>query len=659
MRRLTNTIKHNWKHLSVGGAATVAVAALGIGAYLIWLNTRIATEREILGAEAEVRVETSALRAPAGDGMALFTSAAECRAVASFEGVTYLATGGGLAALDSSNSVKRLYTSMDGLPDVDLTSLAVFDNRLWIGTATEGLVSFDGTAFTHHRLVKPKATRISVLAATEGELLVGTLDGGLFEHDGQRFRRRINSATGADFRRVTVLLPYESRLYIGTQDQGLYIWREARIEHLGTGEGLPSPRVTGLTPLPSDLSEAGSIALATDFGVIGLDDDNQIKPLADRPNITSLAISGGRLWAGLFSGGVVEVKLDSVSLQSLGLPESSPTTLWSLDEVLWALTSHGAFAGTIASSRLRFESVASALASAEALTANHVTSLALDWMGRLWIGYFDRGIDVIDPASGERLWRVEDEHIREVNFLRFEPDSDRMMVATSRGLVFVNPQSKKTVLTSEQHGIADNAVAHVALAQASLWSRKPGKALVVATASGLSEIADGRARTITAFHGLPSNHLYTSASVAGRLYAGSLAGLVELEGARVVRTHKTSNSRLSHDWVTALAEAEGTLYIGTNGGGVDALLPTGEWINFSDELGRFEVNQNAMHVDGESLYVGTTDRGLLVYNTRGRTWTRIGAGLPSQSVTSVTSDDQFIYAGTLNGLVRVEKRRAD
>jgi ligand-binding sensor domain-containing protein len=180
--------------------------------------------------------------------------------------------------------------------------------------------------------------------------------------------------------------------------------------------------------------------------------------------------------------------------------------------------------------------------------------------------------------------------------------------------------------------------------------------MVLATAGGLTEVAGARARSLTAFHGLASNHLYAAAFGGPKLFVGSLAGLVELEGLRVVRTYKTSNSRLSHDWVTALAFVDGTLYVGTNGGGIDALLPTGEWVNFADLVGKFEVNQNAMCTDGERLYVGTTRDGLLVYNLRDRTWTRFDAGLSSRNVTAVTTDAHFVYAGTLNGITRIEKR---
>ena len=240
-----------------------------------------------------------------------------------------------------------------------------------------------------------------------------------------------------------------------------------------------------------------------------------------------------------------------------------------------------------------------------------------------------------------------------------------MLAATSRGLVVFGGGLKQTQMTREQGGLINDSVAHVSLANidsplmASTGGSPAvtrGRAMVLATAGGLTEVIGGRARSITAFHGLASNHLYTSASIGKRLFVGSLAGLAELEGLRVVRTYKTSKSRFSHDWVTALAEAGGTLYVGTNGGGVDALLPAGEWINFADELGKLEVNPNAMHSDGERLYVGTSDRGLLVYNTRDRRWTRVSAGLASQSVTAITSDDRFVYAGTLNGLVRIEKR---
>ncbi|MCI0487897.1 MAG: hypothetical protein L0229_14995 [Blastocatellia bacterium] len=672
MSDLINKLKSYRRHIVIIASTVALVIIAAIIFYIVQLNRRIESERIAQAEAARVEVREERLRAPSTDGFSLYLNSSDVRATANLAGTDYLATSGGLVALDDGGNVRRRYTTLDGLTDNDLTSLATFRDRLFIGTASAGLISFDGESFTGYTFVKPKATRVSALARTESELLIGTLDGGLFEYDGERFSRRFNRATGADFTRVTALLSIDARLYIGTQDAGLYIWREARIERIGTQEGLPSPHVTGLAPLPDGFKDKGRIAVATDFGVVALNDEPgtpasaefQIASLSAQPNVTSLAVSGERLWAGLFTGGLIDLASDranrdepsdknnSALAETAGLPRSAPAIAYTADGVLWALTGEGAFTREESSAGPAFEAVATSLARERVLTGKHITGLAFDGAGRLWVGYFDAGLDVIAPQTNERLSHVEDDRVREVNFVAFDRSEDRLLVATSRGLVVFDAGLKQSVLTRERNGLINDSIAHVSLVD----NAPEGHALVLATAGGLTSVAGGRARSLTAFHGLASNHLYTSASAGSRLFVGSLAGLVELEGLRVVRVYKTSNSPLSHDWVTALAEAEGTLYVGTNGGGVDELLPTGEWVNFADQVGRFEVSQNAMHTDGERVYAGTGDRGLLVYNTRARRWTRISAGLPSQSVTAIVTDDEYIYLGTLNGLMRIEKR---
>lgn len=628
--------------------ALLSLAALVVIALIVTIlrfNKRIDAEREQSAAAIRVEVQESVLRPPSTDGITAYLNSADVRATVLFNKLRYLATSGGLIALDENGNVKKRYTTLDGLTDNDLTALAVFQNRLFIGTSANGLMAFDGNNFKSYRFTKPKATQVSVLLATDTELLIGTLDGGLFEYNGERFSRRLNSATGADFERITALLQNDSRLYIGTQDKGLYLWREAHIEHISTQEGLPSPRITGLAVDPANQQ----IAVATDFGVVTLNDANEVKELSKQPNITSLAASRGRLWAGLFNGGIVELSRTEKSSTS-GFSSNTPTTAFAEDDKLWALTQQGAFVRDESSSRTAFEPLAGA--GDRIISAAHITSLALDPQGRLWVGYFDKGVDVLAVESSERLSHIEDEWVREVNYLTFDKANDRILIATSRGLVALDSRAKQSILTKEQ-GLIDNAVAHISLVEDAAGR---GEKMVLATAGGLTEITQGRARSLTAFHGLSSNHLYASAGDGSRLFVGSLAGLVELEGLRVTRVYKKSNSKLSEDWVTALQEADGTLYIGTNGGGVDALLPTGEWVNFADDQGKFEVNQNAMHFDGENLYIGTSEKGLLAYNVRERRWSRISATLPSQNVTAITSDDRFIYVGTLNGLVRIEKR---
>src|SRR5215471_4269809 len=285
IRAFIHRIKLNRRRQIIVGVAGILVIAIGIGTLMVLFNRNIAREREKLTAGSRVDVQETALRPPPSDGWTLHLTCSDVRAVASVSGGRYLATSGGLVALDEVGNVKRRYTTLDGLPENDLTALAVFRARLFAGTSSAGLVSFDGQSFTGYRFVKPSASHVSVLVSTESELLVGTLDGGLFEFDGQRFSRRYNSVSGADFSQVTALLPFESRLYIGTQNDGLYVWREAHVEHVSTNDGLPSPHVTGLAPL----LEHGRIVVSTDFGVVDLDEANTLKALSNRPNITSLS----------------------------------------------------------------------------------------------------------------------------------------------------------------------------------------------------------------------------------------------------------------------------------------------------------------------------------------------------------------------------------
>jgi ligand-binding sensor domain-containing protein len=167
------------------------------------------------------------------------------------------------------------------------------------------------------------------------------------------------------------------------------------------------------------------IAVATDFGVADLDEGNTLRPLSTRPNVTSLSVSRGRLWAGLFSGGIVDLSAKdtankgnagerrSAVSETSGLPKTSPAVVYTRDGKLWVLTRDGAFARDERATSPAFEAIGGALGSDRLLTASHITSLASDATGRLWVGYFDRGVDLIDPETGEQLAHVEDDRVRE------------------------------------------------------------------------------------------------------------------------------------------------------------------------------------------------------------------------------------------------------
>src|SRR6266540_2725213 len=87
--------------------ATLLMGAIAV--YVIRLERRITGERERQAAATRIEVDEHSLRAPSSDGLTLYLNASDVRAVANLEGVRYLATAGGLIAVDEGGNVKRRY----------------------------------------------------------------------------------------------------------------------------------------------------------------------------------------------------------------------------------------------------------------------------------------------------------------------------------------------------------------------------------------------------------------------------------------------------------------------------------------------------------------------------------------------------------------------
>ena len=77
-------------------------------------------------------------------------------------------------------------------------------------------------------------------------------------------------------------------------------------------------------------------------------------------------------------------------------------------------------------------------------------------------------------------------------------------------------------------------------------------ALWIATSYGLLRMQSGTFTAFTTTEGLPDNSVSSVLSHREFIYAGTRGGLAQIAGGRVVRVFKDSNSKLSHNWVTAL-----------------------------------------------------------------------------------------------------------
>ena len=87
------------------------------------------------------------------------------------------------------------------------------------------------------------------------------------------------------------------------------------------------------------------------------------------------------------------------------------------------------------------------------LTDGNISALAVDSAGRLWVGYFDRGLDILD---GGRATHFEDEHVFCVNRIVHDRDRNVTAVATANGLVMFDASRPRQVLGRAEGLIADH-----------------------------------------------------------------------------------------------------------------------------------------------------------------------------------------------------------
>ncbi len=655
----------------------IGLALLCAGLIVAWTVKRNA-QREFdaawsrLEKQSFVPFEKETRLALPGGEIKLILSSRNTRSLARFHDSIFAATDGGLVEFAEDGKLKRRYTTLDGLPESDLITLATFNSKLFIGSRSQGLIVFDGKRFERYRWTDRNAQVITALLEDRGRLLIGAFAGGLLEFNGQRFREIKVESGQKRLAGINCLVADGSKLFVGTFADGLWVNDADRWAHFTIADGLPSSRIVGVAIVGNQL------VVASDFGVAAapinklLDGANSssqalFQTIAILPELASLANSGGGVLLCKDNGEMFQL---AASARSSGRIQIAPVS-WNRPRSLsscqlaafaqtsepmgqtWLTSSEGIWRVSWQGERLRERPSFSAFGRTDrpvdVLTSNVISALAFDDLGRLWAGSFRNGIDVISAEHG-RVAHLESEFTREINAMVWDDEAKRMVVATAQGLIrFDNSFASQRVSAAD--GLLSNSILGAALVQQK--SKAGGAKLALATSRGLSLGEAKSWRGLTTVQGLPSNSVYSVLAHREFIYAGTLSGLAQIAGDRVVRVFKDSNSKMTQNWVTAICSASGRLFIGTYGGGVFELTAAGEFTSFASEIGKQKVNPNAMMSDGERLYVGTLD-GAWVLDLRAQEWIRLKQELPSAVVLSVASDGERVYFGTTSGIARIE-----
>lgn len=627
------------------------VLALGLGAAVLFVAVMIRSSRQAIRSateevhsEQEFRFVVRPLPRAVDNGFEAVSSPQVFQQAALFQGHLYICGPAGLSEFDSAGTLLRQYAAGIDLPGSPLVALAPavladsHEDELVLATAGDGLLAFNGHSFRQILPASADARAITaILPVASGHLLFGTKKRGVLVYDGKKISELHPTLDGVY---VTAFVGNESDLWVGTLTRGVLHFHAGSTESFGEAEGLPDLQVQSLA-ISGDATYVGT---ADGVGVFSAGRFSRV--LAPGILVTALLANATQVYVGSEDQGVIVIPLEGRH-PNPNLAEEPQLAevhqLFASTDAVFAVARNGLY--RMNPHGFGWERMLNA--GSGVLTDRNISALAEDTSRRLWVGYFDRGLDLLD-SDENRAVHVEDEHVFCVNRIFPDLNTGTIEVATANGLVrFDETGAEEQVLTRANGLIADHVTDIVAY----------GEGLALGTPAGLTFLDARGARSMYAFQGLVNNHVYALGVSGDELMAGTLGGLSVLNKGDVTANYTTTTSNLKHNWITAVAPVDSGWMVGTYGAGVLGLDRSGTFHSFEIASGPFEINFNAMLVTASYVFAGSLERGLYVYDRHSGRWSVIHDGLPSENVTALAAANGFIYVGTDNGLVRIPEQK--
>ena len=631
-----------WRYV-VALALALAGGAVGLVYWQARSALRVATHD--VRAQDDLRFTVAKL-APVSSSFEWISAPAAFSGAAVFKGDFYLCGASGLFQYDAHGVLLKHYRPGQEIPSSPLLRMAtgvLKDSRepeLFITTAGQGLLAFNGGDFRQILPAEPDLQSVtSILPLSSGQLLLGTRKRGVLAYDGEKLMPFHSALAGLH---VTDLAGSEADLWVGTQDRGLLHLQAGRADSFSEAQGMPDPQVFSIALL-NDKTYVGTAA-----GIAEFESGRFVRVLAPGVFARALYAGGQMLLAGGTGQGIVEINPEPKRLK--GVLQAGTNNISDVQQIftnadtLYAVTPHALFAreGKRGSWRRVLSPDATLLAD------RNISALAMDGAGanRLWVGYFDRGLDLFAPDLRSAT-HIEDDNVFCINRIVPNASNGTVAVATANGLVLFDQLGRKQQVLGRSDGLLADHVTDAALYRGGM---------VLATPAGLTFLDSSGPRSLYAFHGLVNNHVYTVAAAGKEVVAGTLGGISVLEDENVAANYTVANRGLTHNWISALVRDGHDWIVGTYGGGIVRLRADGHFEAFDVATGKFEVYPNAMLATASHVLAGTLSNGLYVFNRSTNHWTVIREGLPSLTVTALAYGDGNIYVGTDNGLVRIAER---
>jgi ligand-binding sensor domain-containing protein len=629
----------------VGGSAVLGIALMG--GLVIWRTSRaLKITKQEIRAEHEIEFALEPFSPRKNINFETVRSPEVFAQLERFQDCLYVAEPSGLSQYDLHGNLLREFPAGRDLPGSPLVAMAVgqfagaTQPELILATADQGILLFDGQKFRQIYPASSDARAVTaILPVSSGHLLIGTKKRGVLIYDGKTIEE-LHPTLSHIY--VQALAGSEVDLWVGTLDQGVKHWHAGTTETFAEEQGLPDRQVQAIA-LAGDKAYVG-----TPVGVVEFDGGRFSRVLASGVLVTCLHVQGEELWIGSEDQGVLRVSLAASHRRlppqnGAGMGLEEVRQIRGTEEGIIVLTRSGIF--EVKRNGFGWQEVLKPRPGV--LTDRDISALARDRNGQLWVGYFDRGLDVL-PDGPARTLHVENDHIFCVNRISPDVKGGTVEVATANGLVRFGATGKPEQVLGKADGLIAEHVTDVV-------SYHGG--LAIATPAGITFLDADGARSMYSFQGLVNNHVYALAVSDDDLMVGTLGGLSAVQKGFVKANFTAGNSALKQNWITAVARVGDEWMIGTYGSGVMGLDSLGRFHAYQTATAAIEINPGAMLVTKDHVFAGTLGHGLYLYDRQKQRWTIVTDGLPSTNVTALAEGNGYIYVGTDNGLVRIEENK--